>query len=128
MSVGVWEPKPSALTKEKLAAFVALSGEVDETVSASDLASAGVDRDAWVMAVDASVWALADELSDEELIRLVRLFTLIEAQVSGWDAGKTSPVIALVRLLKARDAFTPALRRWIKQHSDNRYLPYGSLL
>ena len=29
--------------------------------------------------------------------------------------------------VRRRDAFDDDLRRWIKAHTDNRYLPYGSI-
>ena len=77
---------------------------------------------------DASAWQSAEDLSADDLVSLVRFFTLVEAGVSGWEAGRKSPVIPLVRFLKARDAFTPELRRWVKSNTDNRYLPYGSAL
>ena len=71
---------------------------------------------------------MATALSDEELIGLVRFFTLAEMQLPGWDGGKQSPVIYLVRILKQRGAFTPMLRQWVKANTDNRYLPNGALL
>ena len=63
----------------------------------------------------------------EDILVLIKLFTLIEV-LPGWDAGSKSPVIALSKLLKRRNAFTPDIRKWIKSNTDNRYLPYGSAL
>jgi hypothetical protein len=59
---------------------------------------------------------------------LIRFFTLAERDWSGWEAGKSSPVIPLVALLKRKQQFEPDFRRWIKQHTDNRYLPNGAVL
>ncbi len=67
-------------------------------------------------------------ISSETLIQLVRLFTLGEMQFATWVAGDQSPVIALVRELKRREQYDPALTRWIKAHSTNRFLPHGNLL
>ena len=75
-------------------------------------------------ALDASL----DALDLQELEALVRLFTVIEQQ-PGFEAGSKSPVIALARRLRPQldaDAFAE-LVRWIRAHSDNRFLPHGSL-
>ena len=80
------------------------------------------------MQQEAVVFDVAMGLDDGELDDLIRLFTLAEMQLPGWEAGKKSPVIYLVRILKARDAFSADLRRWVKANTDNRYLPNGSAL
>ena len=59
---------------------------------------------------------------------LARFFTLAETRLPGWEAGARSPVIALARELRRRGSMTPELGAWIKAHTDNRFLPYGSLL
>lgn len=87
-----------------------------------------IERGRAMMKLPADAWQPAEGLATEALIHLVRFFTLAEMQLAGWEGGKTSPVIPLVRILKARDSFTADLRRWIKANTDNRYLPYGSAL
>ena len=73
-------------------------------------------------------WDLAGmELSDADLESLVRLFTLGEMQHGSWQAGAKSPVVPLVKELKQRGKFDPALARWIKDHTTNRFLPHGDL-
>ena len=131
MSVEVWDPAgpatgrpidPGLLEKFLNAARGA------EAVSGELLKGAGLDSEAWVMTQDESAWQSAEKLPADDLVSLVRFFTLVEAGVPGWEAGNRSPVIALVRFLRAREAFTPELRRWVKSNTDNRYLPYGSAL
>ena len=74
-------------------------------------------------------WAeRADALSDEQLVALIRVFTVGERDHSSWLAGDKSAVIALVRALKSRGAFDTELSRWIKAHTDNKFLPHGSLM
>ena len=143
MSLGTWEPdsgtSANKLDAKLLQAFAGLSRDVlpgtpgadkpvDDGVLAEKLVDAALAQSQWVMKLPESEWALADSLSADELVALVRLFTLVENRVPGWDAGKDSPVIALVKLLRARDGFEPELRKWIKANTDNRYLPYGSAL
>lgn len=71
--------------------------------------------------------AMASSLDTGDIVALIRLFTLAE-RLPGWDAGPRSPVIALAAELKGRDAYPADLTRWIRANSDNRFLPYGSLL
>ena len=75
-----------------------------------------------------SAWEIARALDSESAISLVRLFTLVEDQVSGWEAGNKSPVIWLVKVLKERGDLEADLRKWIKSNTKNRYLPHGSAL
>jgi len=74
-------------------------------------------------------WAKASEgLDSERIIALIRLFTLAEVAFPAWKGGDRSPVIALAAALKRRGAFPSGLIAWIRANSDNRFLPYGSLL
>jgi len=66
--------------------------------------------------------------SDDELLGLLRVFTLGEMQYASWAAGDKSPVVPIVKALKARGAYQPELTRWIKSHTTNKYLPHGSLM
>jgi len=72
--------------------------------------------------------AVAQDLSTQDLHALIRLFTLGEGQFSSWKAGAKSPVIKLVRVMKARKEMTPELTAWIKANTDNRFLPHGDLM
>jgi len=74
-------------------------------------------------------WAgKAPDCSDAQLLGLVRVFTLGEMQFPSWAAGDRSPVVAMVKALKSRDAYPPGLSKWIKAHTNNRFLPHGSLM
>ena len=73
-------------------------------------------------------WAAASApLTAAQLEALIRLFTLAEA-LPGWEAGARSPVIVLAAELKKRGEYPAQLTGWIKAHTDNRFLPYGSLM
>jgi len=82
-----------------------------------------------VMTLDAAIWRrTAEALKSEQLVELIKLFTLAEARLPGWEAGDKSPVITLVTVLKHRGQYPPDLTAWIKGHSENRFLPYGNLM
>ena len=84
---------------------------------------------ALVPAITHAGWsAVAQDLSTQDLVALIRLFTLGEGQFSSWQAGAKSAVIKLVRVMKARKEMAPELTAWIKTNSDNRFLPHGDLM
>ncbi len=82
-----------------------------------------------LMARELADWADAVAgLDVDALVDLVRLFALAEAQLPGCEAGKRSPAIACARELRTRGAYPAGLTPWLRRHSGNRFLPYGSLL
>lgn len=135
MTVGAWDPtqiEPATdftLDPEVLTTFIALS----ETRQLDDLNNALSDdlksRQAVLMKLPKDRWiAAAEAFSNEQIVHLVRFFTLAEMQLSGWEAGADSPVIGLVKALRLRKSPPDKeLLLWIKTHSDNRFLPNGAL-
>ena len=84
---------------------------------------------ALVPAITHAGWStVAQDLSTQDLVALIRLFTLGEGQFSSWQAGAKSAVIKLAGVMKARKEMTPELTAWIKANTDNRFLPYGDLM
>ena len=82
-----------------------------------------------VMTLDADQWTTAARDADAaQLIAWIRFFTLAEARLPGFEAGAKSPVIPLARTLRERGEYPDDLTTWIKAHTDNRFLPHGSLL
>lgn len=133
MSVGSWEPaaEPVELSPavvDRLCAAAARLEAADFGFDAAEIAAlAPCSRDGGAgSSID---WAKASEaLDSERIIALIRLFSLAEAAFPGWKGGDRSPVIALAAALKRRGAFPAGLTAWIRANSDNRFLPYGSLL
>jgi hypothetical protein len=128
MSVGSWEPDAagelSPAVLEELLRAAARAAEDDFGLDRAAIGRlAGVARD------EGGRWAQAiRDLDAAALEALARFFTLAEARLPGFEAGGRSPVIALARELRRRGAMTPELGAWIKANTDNRFLPYGSLL
>ena len=84
---------------------------------------------AQVVSLDADQWeAVARNEDALELVAWIQFFTLAEARLPGFEAGAKSPVIPLARVLRERGAYPADLTAWIRAHSDNRFLPHGSLL
>lgn len=115
------------LDAQALDELVAAAGRLDE--ARFGLAAERVAALAGVVTVqDKADWrSAATELDSETIVALVRLFTLGE-RLPGWEAGDRSPVIPLAAELKSRGEYPDDLTAWIRANSDNRFLPYGSLL
>ena len=129
MAVEGWEPPASTgLGEETVAQFVAASAQL-EAPEFGLAADAVAQLAAFARQSPSMDWAGAVAgLTSGEVVSLIRLFTLAEGRFATWEAGANSPVIVLAKLLKERDAYPVDLTGWIKANSENRFLPYGSLL
>ena len=126
--VGAWEP-PAELAEAHVRA---LDDSVRSIASGSDTLRPGDDDAARLREVvnaqaDARAGLFAERPSDQ-LVGWLRVLTLAEEAVPGCAAGAKSPVIEIARLLRERGDYLPALTAWIRSVSNNRFLPYGSLM
>ena len=133
MSVEEWKPvKKITIDLAKLRQYVAIASNFDDSNVAAALPVENISADSFLMSAAAADWVQADELNSDDISNLIRFFTLAEMQLPGWEAGKSSPVIYLFKLLRKKtdvDAEAlKALRSWIKTNSDNRYLPNGAVI
>jgi len=134
MNVDTWEPgqrdePPAALSPQVLQRFVMFGRQLRSGAFRHDLDAEEIRQLAPCARLDAGHWrALANELSDEDIIDLMRFFTVAERELPGWEAQEESSVIGLNKLLRGRGR---KLERdfllWIKQNSRNRFLPNGPL-
>ena len=135
MTTGTWDPSSKASTlsvsidSALLQRFLLLA----ENDQLSDLAN-NIDEQERsqfaLMQADLTAWknALTD-FSEGQLIALIRFFTLVEMALPEWAAGAKSPVISINKILKSRGhKLDKAMLLWIKQNSDNRFIPNGSPL
>ena len=133
MTTGSWDPQAASvvsLEAGKLAGFAALA-----TDSALTSINECLDEDdrqwlALVMSSSDLNWQEAVATLDvDELLRLILFFTAVEMQVPGCKAGVNSPVIPLNKIRKKKgQRLDKNQLAWIKQHSDNRFIPNGPLL
>lgn len=134
MSIGSWDPgigqdsNPGVIPIEWLQRCIQLSRDDQLQDLATQLDAAEVQGHADLMQLEADAWAgTASSMEVEELKHLVRFFTIAE-DLPGWKSGHRSPVIAFARELKARgEKLDREFLLWIREHSDNRFLPYGPL-
>ena len=129
MSVETFDPRSAKpeMNPERLSRLLGAAGDLDaegfgldpeETAELAPLVRQG----------DVDWRQIAGDLSDEQIESLIRLFTLGEGTFPAWESGPRSPVIPLAAELKRRGSYPQSLTAWIKAHTDNRFLPYGSLL
>jgi hypothetical protein len=134
MSLGSWDPEASAEaesiaidrpTLERLAQF-SRAEQLDELEDQLD--SDERQRLSGLMSIDRNQWLLAaQELSDEEVLHLIRFFAVAE-NLPGWEAGERSPVIPLAKTLRKRgQRLEKELLLWLRKVNENRFLPYGPL-
>jgi hypothetical protein len=134
MALGTWDPDADRAAAnihvdlEQLRRFIDWSR--GEQLDQLDTLLTGEESQALagLMHLDASHWQqVADAHSDDELLQLIRFFTVAE-NLPGWEAGETSPVIPLARALRQRGArLDKEFLLWIRSVNNNRYLPYGPL-
>lgn len=115
------------VTRELLDRYLVIVSDLDIEALESGFPETERASGAALMKLQGKDWVVAEELDDEQLISLIRFFTKAEMQLSGWDAGKTSPVIYLAKILKRRGSFDSDFKKWIKANTDNRYLPNGAV-
>jgi len=134
MSLGSWDPKVEArstellLESDLLRRLIAYSHEeqlaqLEQLLNANDK-----QRLAGLMKIDPLIWqTTAEPLLENDLLHLIRFFAVAE-NLPGWEAGATSPVIPLAKILRQRGVrLDKSLLQWLREVNDNRYLPYGPL-
>lgn len=126
MSVDSWQPitPPNQINDEQLTRLLNLSeGQTQEYDLTSDLD--------WIQPlaqVDAKIWQLtASKLTFDQIHKLIEIFTLAEQQ-GDWNLGEKSSVIPLFKILRKAQGVDRELVKWVKAHTDNKFLPFGPLL
>ncbi len=121
-----WSPSPNKLDATHARVLSELSEILElETLNVS-AQQAGILESA--LSCPAEAWIdFAQDYSDQELVGWIKALTLWEAYHEAMNLGAKSPVIPLARVLRQRGSYSNSVTRWIRQHSDNRFLPYGSV-
>lgn len=132
MTIGSWDPNKKTTTandevnSELLACFIAatkkLPCELNTILPKEQL------QQSQIIEASASAWQIAiNEFSNKELVLLIQFFTVVEAQLPAWTAGAKSPAILINRELRRRgEKLNKEILLWIKDNTDNRFIPNGS--
>lgn len=126
---GVWEPNSSNILPNLLLLKPLLESswlDANSLTQLNDMTRGHIQR--WITLPEAQWRDSLNALSQTQLLHLIQLFTLAEQHLTHCHAGAQSVVIPAFKkyrtLLGQAD---PELLRWLRQNSDNRYLPYGSV-
>lgn len=133
MSLGSWDPSAGSassdlqLTPQLLKRLIAFSTD-EQLDQLADLLNNDDEQLARVMQIDHALWhEAAAELDDDGVRHLIRFLAMAE-NLPGWEAGASSPVIPLAKILRKRGArLDKPFLQWLRQVNENRYLPYGPL-
>lgn len=124
--VGTWRPSPERLGDAHAQALERAAAIAGDTFEVSE-PDANLLRE--LMAADVDHWReLVDSASSDTLVKWLRATVLAEARLTGCERGAKSPAILIARTLRDRNAYPNEITAWIRSVSDNRFLPYGSLL
>lgn len=132
MSIGSWNPDTPAtntdIDNSWLERFIVWADE-DQLQNLNKLMTEQEQQSlAGLMQREQAEWLqVAESFNDHQLQSLIRFFTIAE-NLPGWSSMEKSPVIALARTLRKRGhKLDRELLLWIREFSDNRFLPYGPL-
>ncbi|MCY4130672.1 MAG: hypothetical protein OXG15_15725 [Gammaproteobacteria bacterium] len=126
MTVESWDPSATGLTSSHRDILNQVVTQIEKrALELGDTEQAFLRP---VMLLDADEWrSFVSRETDESIEAWIKVLTLIERDFSGFEAGSRSPVLTLIKVLKSRNALPDGLFAWIKSHTRNRFLPYGSL-
>lgn len=134
MSVGAWDPNQATgegfdIDMAILERFISLSENDQLDNLTQQLDNELITGQAPLMKQERDRWTeTAAQLSSEQILHLIRFFTLAEMQLTGWEAGSESPVIWLTKILRQRkQPLDRDMLLWIRANSDNRFIPNGAL-
>ena len=134
MSIGSWDPDAGSpidapsLTSDILDSLVTYSREDQLDSLPEVMPQADQQRLAGLMQIDHEHWRTAtDPMDDASIVHLIRFLAVAE-KLPGWEAGANSPVIPLAKILRQRGSrLDKSQLLWLREVSENRYLPYGPL-
>ena len=127
MNIGSWQPQAhtSLIPESAIQAALQISTETFPKQPPESVSS----LHAFMQAKPEQWQTCLSQLDTEQLQQLCRFFTLAESHWKDWFGGDHNPVIWICKQLKVRGAFPDKqLSNWIKQNSENRFLPYGNPL
>lgn len=134
MSIGSWDPTAGStidapsLTTQLLQGLAQYSQDNLLETLEDAMPNDDKQRLASLMQIDHEHWLEPGAaLDDATIVHLIRFLAMAE-NLPGWEAGAKSPVIPLAKILRKRGArLDKAQLLWLRQASENRYLPYGPL-
>lgn len=132
--VDTWQPAsgkntaPDLTVLKKLASLhpqLETSTDLDAVIDSQDLAQAR----SWIQLAEDQWQTVITELEQQERLNLATFYTVAEMKLSGWEARDKNPAIWIYRFLKKTKQLPEKdIIKALKSKTDNRFIPYGSVL
>lgn len=131
--IGQWRPSQSSLPDLTLLQTFAELGKAafNQPYDLNTAVSSDSQKQAqpWLKLNEEQWQNSITALEETQIFDLAVFFTLAEQQLSGWQCGAKNPAIWLFRYLR-KEQKLPAKEKihQLKKLTDNRFIPYGSVL
>lgn len=131
--VDTWQPTSGmdSLSTEKLVQLATLVTDKDNIKDdLKQIKESDINLIANCINTPQSTWLLAiAPLSTAQILNLCIVFTVGEMEFTHWAFTSKNPTIYFIRHLKSQNiSIEKDFIRWLKKHTDNRYIPYGPAL
>jgi len=106
------------------------AGKAKDFSQISSLLTIQEQRDfGYIMRLRPESWfSVAENLSKEDVVALIKCLTITEQVYDDWKAGSVSPVIWLFKNLSNREPeFSNTIADWVLANTENDYLPFGTM-
>lgn len=133
--ISTWQPSKtndSAINNALLKHFAELGARaLENPIDLTTLVSKEQQQQAhpWLALKEEAWQDSIKQLEIAALFPLAAFFTLAEMQLAGWQCGAKNPAIWLFRYLRKQQQQPNKEKiQKLKQLTDNRFIPYGSVL
>lgn len=129
--INEWQPS-AAVDLNVLKSFIPYGQDIlQQPVDLTKIVAATAQQQAqsWLKLSEKEWQPALQALKKDELFPLAAFFTLAEKQLNGWQCGDSNPAIWIFRYLRSEQTLPEKEHiRKLKQLTDNRFIPYGSVL
>lgn len=133
--INEWSPdhsQPGAIDNTLVKQFIALADAIKQDADAvrQEIGEQSLQQAQRWLKLDESQWqTVISALEEKDLFPLAEFFTIAENAFPGWQCGARNPAIWIFRYLKEQKKLPEkSLIRALKAQTDNRFIPYGSVL
>ncbi len=132
--VDTWQPAGGDTTEPDLTVLKTLASLHQQLEISTDL-SAAIDEQnlararSWIQLAEDQWQTVINEMEQQERLDLATFYTVAEMKLSGWEARDKNPAIWIYRFLKKTKQLPEKdIIKALKGKTDNRFIPYGSVL
>lgn len=115
------------IDKELIGKLIEIGRKEDFSALNTLFLSGELERKGSIMRQSFQPWYdIADSLAEEEIVALMKTFTIAEKKLKGWECGSVNPAGWLGRkLVERNEVLADKVAKWVVSHTDNDCLPFG---